>query len=378
MTDTRNKTIDSFKGVAIISVVIAHAIGCAATSSTATSAMNFGSMIREYFYSGLLLFFIISGYYTKLDDAVKNNLLKRFGQIVIPMIIASIALPAAIYGMMLLQGSAGSFQTFCDYIVSTLIGSSFYDFIVPSHEPFSIYYYSVCGTFFFLQMFVLSLALFFAIGKRVTESIKTAIFTIIILLTISGILFQFNIKLPWFIESVPLVCSFMIFGAMLKKIDFFDLMNSRYAFSKKSLVTFIILTAVGMTLTFFFPTTCCLYLSVYGEYGFVSAFIFFFEMCCCAIALLTIAYVSIQIPVVRDISTFIGKHTLFIFILHMFFLKLLAVLFIDHSINPTVEIPFENTFIAIIYGVAAIILSLIVSVVINRLCMKKNANIQQS
>ncbi len=356
------KSPDSFKGLVIIVIVMAHIF-------LATDRASGGVMppYLQALYLGLMGFFIISGYFYRSGRGFKENFLKRFKQIVIPILVATATLPLFMYLYLNLLG----YGLPIDGLISSIVWEcGFGDPFLPVggeivDTSLAIVSY---GNYYLLTM-VWGFLYFYAIADRVLDDFRKTFAAIAILLTIAVVvLFLFPVRIPTYPILGLMGASFMLFGAFLARQNYIEVMES---VGKKK--TFYLFPAVGLIagigMCYILPPGTGFDMYVFGDHGAFSAYPFFIEASLMFLPIIFIAYLLTKVSVLFTVLSTVGRHTIAILLLHPVLLKAMSAPF--YEIEPVWIMPsVAPMWFKLVAGVIAIVVCVIIGHLLGKLLAK--------
>ncbi|MFR4128826.1 MAG: acyltransferase family protein [Roseburia inulinivorans] len=323
--------LDVARGLALLLVMVSHAHGL--------------NKFLIYYY--IQVFFVISGYtYCKGRYNYKEIIQKKAKRLLIPYFGYS-ALLWIFYaiirrnGAMMLKSLFGIiYSRFCLY-KTTLDIENVYLLDIAN------------GAMWYLTAFFMTSLLFYLVADKCLSDWKACVVVVGILLTLTGLLNELHILLPWSIDIMGIATVLMLFGAFLRKYDFFE-----QPFSVKKVGEIFILYMCTVELN----GRLNMSIREYGRFGTLS--IPFFLIISMTGSILCIWFSKwIQNTVIGSFLSCLGTHTIELMCIHMVILEVFEVIlgkFIDlKNFTGVVE------WIYVIVRVAvAIIVALIVGEVV--------------
>ncbi len=359
----RIHSIDILKGAAILGVVLAHLMLIQNETSIATSSPS-SFQIGELFYAALPMFLVISGYFYKSDTLV-NNLRMRIVPFVIFFAIATVGLTLIMYGYLVLLGYDLSGTDLWGDILNILVGKGAF---LPLSGPESYAWkdmlniYEVTLPFYFLQIMIVGYLIFYPIADFVLKSWKRSAAAIIILLTITCVYVEtIHLQLPFYAQLGPLVAALYITGAFMAKHHVAEYLETGFR-ERKYWIYFIITLVIAMLCIAFVPTEMGLIFSNFGAHGGYSVYSFYLTSMSCGMVLFFITALLTHVRPVCRALTAIGRETLPLFVLHIFFAKMLVAPFIELTVDDWVPVESIPQALGLSILVIAIIIVLVWSV----------------
>ncbi len=363
--------MDVLKGFGAVGVVFIHVMTLGPTTTNSIGS----TPLIELFYSGLMMFFILSGYFYKPGVKPLDNIKKRAKQILIPFVVFCILLTVimALYGDIL--GYHSEVSEVIDVIVKTLTS---YAFMMPAEE-YDAYSLISVGWYFLMAAFV-GMVVFYIIADKALKNNRNFVITIICLLVITAIInfVTEGMMLPFRIQVAPLVAAFMLVGAFFKTKNVAEFVENEWK-TRKYWIVLAIALAVGLSFAYFFPTGMKFYKDIFGDYLGWSVFTFFVLNVACGYVLWCLAgFISKVKPMTKIFGT-IGRYTLYILVFHAFYIKLLSAPF--YGLTKDCTFPSMPIWASAIFGIAAIILSILTAYaiqVIKKRMKNKHQAVSQS
>ncbi len=362
----RIRALDIAKGICILVIVFCHALENAVIEGEGMIVPDKSSiltdpwsLVSQYFYTLLFVFFMISGYLHKPGRSFKENVWRRFVQIIPTFIVCTTVLTFAMW--LFVQATVGGvpFEEFLDELYHSLIGNTTFEGPHCRHE---IGPCNITLSYYFFIVFMVACVPFYAVVDRVSDSnVKTAA-AMLVLCGISAVLIEFlPVHLPFACETAFATAAIMLMGARLAKADVISMMEK--AWNTWRYWAFTLLALVfGLVWTAFFPIGYNFLDGILGQYGGVSAFLVPPGTLACGHVFLTLCLALSKITWASKVLGVLGVFSLSIMMFHVFFLKLIAGLF--HPITGD-YIPIESVPEGILFGAIAIVLSLALSMALS-------------
>ncbi len=356
-TNERNRTIDFSKGVVIFAIVISHMIAYRTNSADgANPAIDFA-------FSCLVLFFIISGYYFRPKRSYTKNLCKRFIQLGVTFVLCTVVLTSIMAALLWIQGGYDfSLENVLNDIGNMLLGTgaflSYSEYpMIPVVAP-----YEVTHPYYFLTVMLFAFVIFYAIAEWATQNWKRTVVCVLILTAITFALRQFvPIRLPWAIQLSFVSAAYMVIGAYAGKHDLIGYIDTQYR-TKRYWIIFTVMLIIGVGVLLLFPTRSKFVHTIFGFYDGWSVFPFLIITLASSYVAVVIFSFLARVKPLGMIFTFIGKHTLAVILLHMFYAKIICITFLTLPSSGT-QIMFDNLLQAILVGIASTILCLITALI---------------
>ena len=259
--------IDILKGIGILSIIFAH------TTDN-----------KGVFIYAVPLFFILSGYLHRLTEDFKSLFRKSAQRMLVPYLVFFVLI--SVYHVTVAESP---WSVSVNHIKLLIWGGNMMagDF----------------GVFWFINVLFIGLNLFNYMQVK-----RFPMYVYLILFLLSNCLYLWDINLPWNVQSLPLVLSYMFVGAVIKKRWNNDVVNRIATVDKCIMGAVIVTTMICM------PN---IYLDIkYNNYG-----IIFFSFVLSIIAVIILAIISVKIGSCHYLSFFLaycGKASLFLMFIHQF------------------------------------------------------------
>lgn len=347
------RSADFLKGFAIIVIVILHSFsGLAPEDPSEIPITELYNPILDIFYSALMMFFLLSGYFYKPENGRWKNIKKRIIQIVPIFIICGTLLTLIMVGWGNIFGFTSSMDDIVKDLVNTLTMFSFQQPWIYGSE-----YGYVCIGWYFVMNILSALIIFYLIADRCLKSWKHVAVSVAICLAIQIPIAQFfTVAYPLRLDLAPMAVAFMIVGAFMRKHDVILYLENNFKTKKFWMILIPVITA-GFVISFFLPSGCCYSFCKFGLHGGFSVISFFVIMLCCGYFLLCISAIACHLKHSTKLFSFFSRYSLHILILHGFFLKLLQTPFYGMSkISLLAYMPIPST---VVIGLSSLILSLL-------------------
>ena len=348
----RLQFVDMAKGIAAICIVFYHILAPTAFSSVVTGITS----------GALFLFFVLSGYfYTPGKRSLKANIAGKAKALLIPFFGYSLSFWAVGTIYYLIVGTVPFIETlYClrNFYVGCIWNRTIQDW-------FSLEYYSLGKRYIFLADFWFLLALLFAyilfliIADKVLRSKVKESVAIVVLLTVTGVLRSFQIFLPYNLQLVPFWTALLLFGAIMKERDLYNL-----PFMKGIKAWFISIGSVAIGVT-------VLTITGFGTNVFRGTFDWIEPIT------MVILFVC-SILVVWGFGSFcklweetgarineiawLGSHSLYIYLFHMFYAWLISTI-TGFSILYKDEITAQTVVISVLIALASLALSILTGII---------------
>ena len=329
----RIQSFDVLKGFIIIAIVFVHLFFLSYSEGEARSDAQ--PVIIQLLYTGLMVFFLISGYFFRPDRGFVHNTRKRVTLLGAVFVIANVLFPLILFVELNLTGQGATLEGVLDSYWNLVGGAHVFESI--DNGAADAYYSTVavnCGHYF-IEVMLIAFIVFYAIADRVMKDTRVAVGTVVALVLVQALYTEFvNYHLPWFAELAPIATAFMLLGAIFGKFRVVETFEATGYKDRRYWIAFVALLVVGVVLGFLFPPGILFDMSEFGAYGGWSAFPYFIMSACLCCAFVYIAWLVTHVPVLSDALRFAGKHTLALLIMHCFVIRLITAPFHtipDHS-----------------------------------------------
>lgn len=372
MQKKRTRAQDAAKGIMIIAVVFFHCY--LMTFENSTDALGTFNILMAIFPFLLSSFFFYTGYnYQPNGKSYKENVLRRFKQLIIPMIIAFIISAILISSMELIFDHADIGARFLAIGNSVLHGlmsdptAKMIGFPKNGGELYNLFL-ALSLNWFLYALFICSL-FFYPLVKFTNKRLENLISIDIALLTISFCLGHFvGIYLPYTVQCYPTILAIMLTAAYLRKSHF---LNRRILSKKDSwhhAINMIIAEGlvIGICLACHYSFGSLLTGSLPGGMfdpvlrGFDAIIAFIFSIIG-TYFIHTLCRLIKHIPVVGLSLQWVGNHSAFFYLFHPVFLDLAAIVIFQKKRMWGIAQAFVYTFVvtALLVG-ACLLIDLIV------------------
>jgi len=353
----RLKSLDVLKGFIILIIVFAHLFMCVPGDGSRGPS----SPIIATLYMGLMLFFLISGYFFRPGRSAKENILKRAIQLMIPLIAMCAIFPIILYGYLSLMGYSMDFVEGWTYCLRAIIGPITmglpFDDVSDVSRPLMA---SFVGSYF-LQVMLVGFIIFYVLAPRIRGDAKKTLVSLVVILTVAVLLRAF---LPWqppFFAILGIISSaFMIVGAECGRIKLIERVEDHALKSPKYLGTVAIAFIVTVVLVLLFNPGVEFDNNVFGEHGALSIYPFFITGLAASYWFITLGVACSKVPGLSKFLGFLGKHTLVILVMHGFAAKLIIPL-LGYQLTTLQWVPEMSMVNTVITGFGAIAIAIATS-----------------
>lgn len=313
---SRIQFVDAVKGISIIWLILYHLIAPSGFKNVLTQ-------LEELF---LIVFFFYSGYfYSPGKRTLSENLKNRTKSVLVPFFKYSLCF--WLVGTIYLVATKSEPLKEAFLCLRNFFAGCIWNRTIQNW--FGWEYYSLGKRYFFLADFWFLLAmlfasiLFFLIIDRVIKNRVTMLITVIVLFALTGVCQYFSLSLPYNIQLVPFWTAFMIIGAYAGQKDLSQLPKlSKGA----SWILSVILVAGGIVIAMLKSPSTHLYRGSFGENEVLSMLL------CIVAALLFCWGIGMLFALIEKSGVrlkeiaWLGSHSLYLYIFHMFFAWIVCVL----------------------------------------------------
>ena len=342
VTENSSKRLDApdvLKGFIITVIVVAHVIFMSGESS---DRGELGIPI-QVFYLGLMVFFIISGYFFRPNRGFVKNLDKRLKQVATVTFAGLLFLPLIMFCYLAVLGQSPDFSQYTEYSLLRVFGSSSLFGPYTTYDPTVHPAFDTSTGYYYLQVMMVAFVIFYAIADKVVGNFGKTAVTIFLLVAATCVLREFvPFQLPFFAQLAPIAAAFMLLGASFGKFRVLEAMELGEWDRKVYIGVFVGSAIIAVALVYVFPPGILFDETYFGEYGGYSAFPYFVEASLACITFMGLAAAVSKIPVISKILEIIGRHTLALLTLHVFIIKLVIAPFYPLVTGPTFpDMPIE-------------------------------------
>ncbi len=338
-TPHRLKTLDVYKGMAIMGVIITHLV---LLQNGTDGTNNDPSPVVQFMFSGLIMFMVVSGYFYKPGKSYVQNIKRRVVPLIVVYFVSIIVLTTIVCLYMLALGYDLSSYSFIDELLGSMFTKgSFLDVYSTEYEEAVriIAPYEVTIMIYYLAILSGGYLIFYAIADRVLKDWRFTVAAILILFGISSAYICFvHIQLPFLVQLFPMVAGFLLFGALLAKYRFVEFLETGYR-DKRFWILLLVFVAIAAACLVLLPANTDLYRMQIGDYGIFSVYTFALTSLSCGLVQLYIALLFSKIPGISHLFNLMGENVLYLYLLHMAVAKMLIAPFVH--LDTTVHIPLD-------------------------------------
>lgn len=358
----RVRSIDVFKGVAILIIVFCHI--CFATKSDVGSP----NAVIQTLYLGLMVFLMISGYFYRPERSFAENMKKRVTVLLLALVICCVALTVISY----------LWAVLCSQPIQQSDLLDGFEFMFCLHKAFDPLdtptVWEFCGNgvgYYFLWLMLGSFVIFYALEGIVRKDIRLRAVLIAALIAMSIAyreLYPYN--LPFYLHLSMMGAAFMFTGSAFKQYGVLERIDSLEWRSWRYWVPLILSMAVSLVLVFLLPPNIRFEQMMFGDYGGYSAVPFYVEAVVASVSMMYFCTFFSRIPLLSDAFVVCGKHSLGLLLLHGTIAAMMVMPF--YTLSRTVWLPEElgvvpRTAIAAVTVVICLVICIYGPAVLERL-----------
>ena len=350
---------DAAKGLMIISVVFFHCyLVCLPDPSAGLTIFNLLSCFFPFLLSS---FFFYTGYnYKDRGRSIKESIIRRTKQLIIPMIVVFFINTILIGSMVLAMDHADigkTFQTIGETVLFCILSQPLAMFVgVPASGIISFEIHLAIGILWFILVLYICSIFFYILVPHTNKNLVTLISVDILLLLMSFAMGQFiSPYLPFTVQCYPMILALMLTAAYLRQWHF---LNRRVESKKHSILMGVnAIVAEGLIVG-----TCLLCHYQFGAFftgslpagqfdpalGGFDAIISFFFGILGTYFLHTLCRLIKHIPVVGFALAYIGNHSSTFYLFHPIFVVLVSTVIFQKNIVMGDFQPFFYVFVVVV------------------------------
>lgn len=342
-------SVDVMKGLFIVTIVIVHLF-----MLNVRAGERAMPVVAAMLYLGLLVFYVIAGYFYKMERTFKENM-KRVGKLVFALAVTSFLLPAILYCWFLIFGQPVQFGDMCDAILRALwlcdLGGPI-DHLLPVDMCYVNY------TNYFLWPMAEGLIIFFALYKYVMPDNRKIIAVIIAFILLQVGATALYVRLPFYLQLCPIATALIFFGAALSKYKVFERIDTFQWRNPKYWAVFLISIAAAFIMCLLFPAGVKFDYLIFGPWGAWSVITFFITVVFVSIFYAYVGTMLSRIPVLSSFFILSGRHSLGLALYHVFIAKMIIAPFFTFD-NVTCFPEALNTIQLIVIVILVLVICLV-------------------
>ena len=347
----RLDTLDVLKGTVITAIVFVHLL-------IARDSRDGGdpSLFLQYFYLGLMFFFICSGYFYRPERGFSRNIKRRLVQLLVSLSICGVVLSVILFLEAAILWDVPPWEDLMQALRRAFcledIGKPMDDTMICPVSGASMGYYFVWTMFW-------SFLLFYSSMKYLDDDNRKIIAAIVVLLVIQALFVEFlDVQVPFFFNLAPFGAALMMAGRIMAKHSVFQWIEECPKNTRAFWLVLIGCAVSALILVIIFEPGISWDRMIYGEYGGASVFPFFVEAVLVNIALVYLAMLFGKIPLLSKMLLMAGKHTLGLLLLHSFFAKFIFMLFNEPQTGMNTWFPDTGFTVNLIVALVTYIITL--------------------
>ena len=345
---------DVLKGVIIVLIVLVHIVLLSNTSSEEGRSQP---LVLQILYLGLMAFFLLSGYFYRPGRSITENIKKRAIQLLVALVICSVALPVITYCWLALMGQPSDISDIFDAFIKSMYLKDLFE------KPAMNLSYVACCTcvgYYYPWGMMGGFLIFYTIANYVMDDYRKIVAAIVALMGVTALIILFwDVNLPFQFQTAPIAACFMLIGATLAKFNLLERVESLEWRSGRYWLPLVACLVIGVGMCYFFPPGVKFDYLVFGDYGAWSIIPYVIEAVCMFVVYLYLAKLFSKIPVLSKMFGIAGQHSLGILLLHGFIATLI---FAPFFIIPTTSwFPTDLTMVQrVIVAFVTLILCIII------------------
>lgn len=350
-------TPDVIKGFVITVIVLGHLLFLSPDGADRGET----ALPIQVLYTGLMLFFVISGYFYKPGRGYLKNVEYRTAEIVSVLIIAAIAFPLILIAYMACLGQSVDLSLYPQCILDTVgLGALFQPLseVVYNWAPFG-----ASTGYYYLMAMMVAFVMFYAVVDWALKGLKYLVATVLAFLVFQFVFAEFlPYYLPFFAQLSCMAVALMVFGAYLGKMHIMEQFEAGAWKTKMNLgILAASVVAVCVVAYFFHPgmefDNC-----KFGYYGGYSVFPFYVTALLLIPFAFNLAFFVSKVPFLGKLLSIVGQHTLAILVMHCFVIKMLVAPFYPLVGGNGVWFPVMPTSVSVVAGLLSIAIITLISI----------------
>ena len=343
----RLKSLDTLKGTIITAIVCVHLLIARDSGDSGDP-----SLFLQYFYLGLMFFFICSGYFYRPERSFARNIRGRLVQLLLSLCICGVVLSVVLFLEASILWEMPSGEDFLYALGRAFclhdIGQPIADNMICPVSGASMGYYYIWTMFW-------SFMIFYSVITFVDDDDRKTICAILILLAIQALFVEFlAIQVPFYFNLSPFGAALMFAGRLLAKRSAFNRIESYPRKDPKFWLFLAVCAVSALILVIVFQPGIIWDKMYYGEYGWASVFPFYIEAILVTFVLVYLAMLFARIPLVSKVLLLAGRHSLGLLLLHCFVAKFILLLFnepVTYTWFPPTDTPVTVAVVLLMYAI---------------------------
>ena len=307
----RNSYIDIMKAVMILSVMVYHLIYRRKDGAA-------DLIIREFIYLSIPLFVFLAGYfYREKGLPLMSEVGKRMKKLVLPSALFDLAVFLLFCPYFLIFHGYDVKSWFLD-ILTEYLRPELMEKLVPDYGAGQ--FFNNLSPIWYIWMLAFSTILFLIVmkllkGSKQEPDMAAMIIAMLVLMIIGSVLYVYSPRLSWSLHITPLYAGIMIMAQIIRRLNVLEKLEKvNLALSS---VIMVVLAVLHFVIFYNFGSDN-LYLSLFGDKGFISAAFFIIEIPMGGYVLFTFARIVSLIEPLKVSVAWIGSHTLVNLLTHTF------------------------------------------------------------
>lgn len=366
MADKRRvEYIDMVKGIAILCIALYHIVAPSIIKNV-LNGMSVVLLFSFFFYSGYL--------YTPGKDEMKRSISKRAKGLLLPFVTYSISFWAVGSVVLILKGKETIMDALCclrNFFAGSIWNRTIQDLFGWDYHHLGSQY-PFLADFWFLPALFLASVLFIILREKICKSAKSIIITVVIMLLITGVLRFFSISLPYNLQLIPFWTAVMLMGNVFREGNVLDKLKGKSAW-----FIGVVVSVLGIGISVYLGWGKKLFRGEFDKPEVVSMIVLF------CLGIITTWGISMICKKMEDSGiniskiAYLGSHSIFLYMYHYFIAWIIS-MFTGFSIRyDENNVSVFTLLISILLAVASIVLSVLISIGVDKLKNKKQkANIQ--
>ncbi len=308
---TRLNFIDAMKGIAILMVAFFHIL----------LPSEFKNVINHLMGPCLIMFFCLSGYFfTPGKKSYMENLKNKAKGLMIPFLKYSVAFWGIGTAYHMVADKMSFMEALC--CLRNFFGGCIWNRVIQDHFNWDYHHlgklYMFLADFWFLLALMVAFVVFLAIADWALKTKARSIGTMAGLIAVEATLLHFAVNLPYNLQNTPFYVMLLLLGSFLRKVQAFGYIEKKFN-AAADWAFGILMLAIGTVWTMFLEPLENLFRGSFGEHQVANMLL---STGCAIVFILGIGTLMRRIELsglnIKALS-YIGEHSLHIYIYHMFF-----------------------------------------------------------
>ncbi|MCQ2070014.1 MAG: acyltransferase [archaeon] len=335
--NARLVTLDITKGIIMVIIVFGHLLFLNVDLTGGGGGGNdvpTAPSVLQAFLTGLMVFFVISGYFYRPHHGYVKNVKKRVIALFLSSALCFIVLPLVMALYLVVFGQAVDLSNYPDDVL-LLFGELLFQ-PLTANEPLP-FNFSIHLGYYYLQAITCGFIIFYAVADWALKSTRNMVVSIAVFLMLQmAIVDLLDMHLPFMLHLAPITTAFMLFGAFLGREKVVEKFEAGLYRTKENIVLTVASTAAMFLVAYIFPPDAVYRYCIFGYYGGVSVLSYSLIALLLMPLILNVFFCIGRLEIPRRILTAIGRHTLAILLFHSMLIKMI--------LAPFYTIPYGNWF----------------------------------